>query len=62
MSRVCQYCFKNMATGLNKWVMYNRVYAKGEVFVQAVGVMWARRDQAGTVTALQMQARLNGFA
>ena len=62
MSRVCQYCFKNMATGITEWAMYNQVYAKGEVFVQAVGVMWARRDQAGTVTALQMQARLNGFA
>lgn len=52
----------NMATRETKWIMYNLVYAKGQVFVQAVGVLWAERDQAGTVTALQKQARLNGFA
>lgn len=62
MSRVCQYRFMNMATRETKWVMYNLVYAKGQVFVQAVGVLWAERDQAGTVTALQKQAQLNGFA
>jgi hypothetical protein len=61
MTRKCQYCFKNKVDGTTRWIMYNLVAGNGNDFVEAVRNYWDEKDLACKVTALQKQARLDGF-